>query len=1700
MGNILSDQFGTRNPNNPEFYNSSLNDILFRKYIYNILINRTDFINGNEIHVNRRKAFCRTGIDTKTLTYTYMENVDMKAPKDNINIRLPGIYNMIQAYDSVPQNPSVNTITSRIDNFDLFLKTSNTDSITTPLVNDMVAETCNADVHEICAKQLFDNNCITINNGGWQYNNIIPNINKKCYLYNNNLNNKLETISKFETTYSRNNIILTDTFINKYDYLCNFLKKNKIINTDIGIKSNWGATGVFSIKANQIINGYSNNRTRQYNSSVPYTDSDYIDDVDIYINAITPPTKPIQTSQPTIPIQSTQPNPNNLSPLEILYNSLRNKIIINYLVINENLYKDPTSTGNTDQFKPNLNSGDTACACLNGQYGDNIKLYPKNNNPMKNSIGQVPNITELLEILNNYNTTFNTSNMRGAYFKSQFKIAQASLRYYYYYYDSNNNFTFAQPKNFNNIYNNITKKFYNERGVHIVFYYHDLKKIISDVYVNLNDPNIYSNIQPNKINMYLDKIIDDSGTNVLSKLDLTGGNVNSTVIFNAPIADLSKTNSIYSMKLEALGAFVSKDETADQSCYNNLYGNTMYDQLPYYTTTSTSGSVVTCVNTFNLSNINANSLSISDIIMNNTCGNNGTVTNFFPSIPKNSTCPTGGDPNGIKGQTILCLTGFNIDITNTNEIVPSLYSPFNGEYRSCNKTDVYCTENTYIKVSDNTIYLEFNYTGGNYNISLIKQINGALYSVVISKEFLYNTSNSGNNEEMCLSSAYLSLYILYLNLNNVNDPVLRQSLFESYMSANVINANYISLINTILNPTSVQQLIQPSGTTTISTSFINYVNSHLPSYIWLTNTHLASSLPTNLTISGIITTGPSRLVTGTGTGTGFLVSSFNYLDSYNFYIFSSTITDSSYGQGIFINTELANITPYMVIENFDTTTDMCEFLDPIPNTTNMIPNNNSGNCINIPLGNSGILNLNKIFSTNKPFIIYCPSIYRYLLIKNKIILGATDITNENIGCITSTHIKQSNLQNITDQYFLKSRYGLKKTNQINPNNEWLIVSYDDFILKLGAIHTQNIGGIQMLLTLQTGKSLSILLTRYGNYNYQDNISNPTIQLKLVNFKWIIIYKGINVYQSSNNLTDSIDFITNYINNPNTLIKKNYWTNIETKKTLNLIDMNIVSYMVIELEILDTTYTNENLKKDMKQFINTYFKSGNIIDSNTNINITKTNSVSQNSYILIDFFLLDIGLLSGFYRNSEFFIKEMANDVNLGKLITFNYDTTLISVSNAIKSYSALTDYNNLTNINTSISGIFTNNYTINLLLYSYDSFLFNINSINTTSISINTTTSNINNTNVKANQLIDTIRDTIYNSYIKIPEFNTLSPIRIQSIDGVNFIVNYMYYKINVLIHSTNNSLIGLNNLLFDKTTHVWGNIVPSLQSNIITPIGEFIGRIITNPTMISYNISIYINKNIINQYSDTNILQYNTIYNTLLYNKMTDSNMIKIDSVNNKITNNYNILTSYIDIKNTDNIGLINQCGNLPTDVMNKIIELINNDYNNNITDLKIIIDNMKSGVENFTISSSITDLVESLNLNILDNDMYDIKSYNYKLFLNLIFEFYNKYNILTNNITKLIKQQIDLVQSNNNVPIDPTLDNCNTINMCLINFNTIYKKLGGIDKINPPSTTLKNLVNIIIILVVVIVIGIIIIYIINITITDKRFYIKKLLSKLKE
>ena len=202
--------------------------------------------------------------------------------------------------------------------------------------------------------------------------------NKKCMLYNNSLNTSLSTISPDDNVFPKSNIILTDDFLNNYDYLCNFLKIKEngkyIPNPNIGDLNNWGSGKIYSVKANAIINDYITtiNNLTQTTSSNPTFSS-------------------LQTTgsnQKIVPVM------NSTIALQELYNNLRNKIIINYLIKNENLYKD---TGND---KISSNKGDTACNCLNGIYGDNMKLHPKtDSNPIKNPTNQqTASISEFLKI------------------------------------------------------------------------------------------------------------------------------------------------------------------------------------------------------------------------------------------------------------------------------------------------------------------------------------------------------------------------------------------------------------------------------------------------------------------------------------------------------------------------------------------------------------------------------------------------------------------------------------------------------------------------------------------------------------------------------------------------------------------------------------------------------------------------------------------------------------------------------------------------------------------------------------------------------------------------------------------------------------------------------------------------------------------------------------------------------------------------------------------------------------------------------------------------------------------------------------------------------------------------------------------------------------------------------------------------------
>ena len=365
MGNILGSNsnlspIGTTGPdsNISSFYNKNpnSNNNFFKRRINTILLNRKDVINGRITYVNLIKYSCRIAKDKRDANfdlyntlYSYDNSSSTISTNSNtqiISIRLIGIKNFLPYITVKAAGDTTDSLIYIFDNFNLPISVpaDYTWPIDFPKENTGSIKKydydtyCKVDMPEICAKQYYDNNSITVdsnNNFIWNYNV------SRAFIPTDNINNLRVSLSGI---YALDNIYISTTTRTNFDYLGRFMRyqdKNQIytINPDIVDNTNWNTTGKY----------YTYIIFPEYNdiNLTHYKPSDFLDIVKKYTDT------------------------NNY--INLYYEILR-CIIINNFILQGNAYRLLTSH---DKI---LNYGENMCACLNSALGYNLNISPSQSN------------------------------------------------------------------------------------------------------------------------------------------------------------------------------------------------------------------------------------------------------------------------------------------------------------------------------------------------------------------------------------------------------------------------------------------------------------------------------------------------------------------------------------------------------------------------------------------------------------------------------------------------------------------------------------------------------------------------------------------------------------------------------------------------------------------------------------------------------------------------------------------------------------------------------------------------------------------------------------------------------------------------------------------------------------------------------------------------------------------------------------------------------------------------------------------------------------------------------------------------------------------------------------------------------------------------------------------------------------------------
>ena len=726
MGNIVTSQAIDTNQSRIHFWESNKNDIILRKTIHDILVNKTDIIQGQQIYTNQMKAMCKiapvsTDKDTNG-NYTSLKPVSRAEDLTNsINVSLPHII------DTMVLTKELNkTIKTTITKSDIILNITNKESNMKNINDETIAKftdgtKCPRFMNDMCAKQLYNNSCIKLINNTWMwdYNNsrcVIDDINtltKKVIKFNDQDDNTTPGLN-----YDYKKIQINKDIINENNYLFKFLD-SKAQDFVASFTVDLANTNSETYKFLEKNFGY-----------IPFTNSDLYNML-VQVN-ITNETK---------------------------INSIKHSLFINYLNQFEVIYKTPLNLNKI------LNYGDKTCACVNSGYGDNLTNFPSDKCPLfTDEANTSPFTIELmLEILNNYDInqvgipiSTNMISDNAKKHINKFKEVQACLGYYFY----NDKFKLVKPRDYNpasQYYNSLMKPY----SIDLTKTY-DLNNVKSTYY----STNYGITTNKNKADVYFDNKINNDKTSIRGSGSL---NTNAT--------------SIYSAKLGNIATLVTNSNPySDNMTCNTLINNddNQSPEKPFLYMGNFIKPNIVCQNIISINNSISRDININPQ-MTNICGNTGLVQlNYYkPEEKTNNYCCA-----LTKNITFIILSKFNININDTTfNKYNSLFSNFNGIYSSCksplNQNIQLCKgittndHNIFIKKSDPNIYIQFipynDSSGNGFNITLIKIINNVPTTILVSRLFTYTANDSESTEEMCLANSFLSKHILNNSLGRLSE-------------------------------------------------------------------------------------------------------------------------------------------------------------------------------------------------------------------------------------------------------------------------------------------------------------------------------------------------------------------------------------------------------------------------------------------------------------------------------------------------------------------------------------------------------------------------------------------------------------------------------------------------------------------------------------------------------------------------------------------------------------------------------------------------------------------------------------------------------------------------------------------------------------------------------------------------------------------
>ena len=245
MGNILTsiNNPGLEIPANEQgagvLYTTGYKQILLKKTLHNILFNKTDIIQGKKVYTNQLKAYCGTNRSDLDATQIGGGNPgDLTGIKTNfgfngrniVNVSLPNVVNTM-ILSTIPKQ----TLYTTISKMDITVNISEDNNVINEDMKTLAAkgtEMCGIYIGDMCAKQLYKNDCFTLINNTWVWNYN----NSRCVIDNFDFTNEDRTQIQFNdikdnTTpalYYDYTKIIVDTTQDHYKYIFQFIDLDPI--------------------------------------------------------------------------------------------------------------------------------------------------------------------------------------------------------------------------------------------------------------------------------------------------------------------------------------------------------------------------------------------------------------------------------------------------------------------------------------------------------------------------------------------------------------------------------------------------------------------------------------------------------------------------------------------------------------------------------------------------------------------------------------------------------------------------------------------------------------------------------------------------------------------------------------------------------------------------------------------------------------------------------------------------------------------------------------------------------------------------------------------------------------------------------------------------------------------------------------------------------------------------------------------------------------------------------------------------------------------------------------------------------------------------------------------------------------------------------------------------------------------------------